>query len=149
MVSAGIPAIPGRTALDSIASIYHIDARRATGLTAAGEEGGRPWLQGPRAARGANCGEDLAQRLLQALMSVAGHQLHTLQSTPHQAAQEVEATGNTGSSAPQDAFDWWMNSTILRNNLLNTTYTEFAIGYIYREDSNYRGYFVAVFALPD
>ena len=42
-----------------------------------------------------------------------------------------------------------MNSTLLRNNLLNTTYTQFAIGYIYWEDSNYRGYFVAVFALPD
>jgi len=42
-----------------------------------------------------------------------------------------------------------MNSTLLRSNLLNTTYTEFAIGCVYWEDSDYGGYFVAVFALPD
>jgi uncharacterized protein YkwD len=65
-----------------------------------------------------------------------------------QVTENFYATGNTGPSAPQNAFDWWMNSTIHRNNLLSIVYTEIGIGYIYGPDSDYGGYFVAVFALP-
>jgi len=57
------------------------------------------------------------------------------------------ATGNTV-DGPEVAFNWWMNSTPHRNNLLHSMYTEFAIGYVYSPDSDYGGYFVAVFARP-
>jgi uncharacterized protein YkwD len=56
-------------------------------------------------------------------------------------------TGDTTNGA-QIAFDWWMNSTLHRNNLLSPNYTQFGVGYIYDADSDYRGYFVAVFARP-
>lgn len=56
-------------------------------------------------------------------------------------------TGNT-SDGPQIAFDWWMNSTPHRDNLLSPNYTDFGVGYIYSADSDYGGYFVIVFGRP-
>ncbi len=56
-------------------------------------------------------------------------------------------TGNTKDGA-QVAFNWWMNSTPHRNNLLSPNYTQFGVGYIYDADSDYGGYFVVVFARP-
>ena len=53
-----------------------------------------------------------------------------------------------GGSGSQTAFDWWMNSTLHRNNLLSPNYTEFGVGYVYDADSDYGGYFVIVFARP-
>jgi uncharacterized protein YkwD len=52
------------------------------------------------------------------------------------------------SSGAQTAFDWWMNSTLHRNNLLSPNYTQFGVGYVYDADSDYGGYFVVVFARP-
>jgi len=70
----------------------------------------------------------------------------------------VEAQGYTwswigenyyvGGSGAQTAFDWWMNSTAHRNNLLSPNYTQFGLGYMYDADSDYGGYFVVVFAKP-
>jgi len=51
-------------------------------------------------------------------------------------------------SGAQTAFDWWMNSTLHRNNLLSPNYTQFGVGYVYDADSDYGGYFVVVFARP-
>lgn len=51
-------------------------------------------------------------------------------------------------NGPQVAFDWWMNSTPHRNNILSPNYTEFGVGYIYAPDSDHGGYFVVVFARP-
>ncbi len=48
----------------------------------------------------------------------------------------------------QTAYDWWMNSTPHRNNLLSPNYTQFGVGYVYDADSDYGGYFVVVFAKP-
>ena len=56
-------------------------------------------------------------------------------------------TGNTANGA-QAAFDWWMNSTPHRNNLLSPNYTQFGVGYVYDAESDYGGYFVVVFARP-
>ncbi len=56
-------------------------------------------------------------------------------------------TGNTQNGA-RVAFDWWMNSTPHRNNLLSPNYTQFGVGYVYDVASDYGGYFVVVFARP-
>jgi uncharacterized protein YkwD len=56
-------------------------------------------------------------------------------------------TRNT-STGPQTAFNWWMNSTPHRENILGAAYTEFGVGYIYGPDSDHGGYFVVVFARP-
>ena len=56
-------------------------------------------------------------------------------------------TSNTTNGA-QVAFDWWMNSTPHRNNLLSPNYTQFGVGYIYDAESDHGGYFVVVFARP-
>jgi uncharacterized protein YkwD len=53
-----------------------------------------------------------------------------------------------GGGSAQTAFDWWMNSTPHRNNLLSPNYTQFGVGYVYDADSDYGGYFVVVFAKP-
>ncbi len=51
-------------------------------------------------------------------------------------------------TGPQTAFNWWMNSTPHRENILGASYTEFGVGYVYGPDSDYGGYFVVVFARP-
>lgn len=60
--------------------------------------------------------------------------------------ENIMSTSNT-SSAPQVAFDWWMNSAPHRANLMSPNYTEIGIGYRYNPDTR-RGYFTAVFARP-
>lgn len=62
--------------------------------------------------------------------------------------ENIYATGNTSSSAPQQVFDWWMNSAPHRANLLSPNYVDIGIGYEYLGSSSYRGYFTAVFARP-
>ena len=62
--------------------------------------------------------------------------------------ENIYATGNTSSSGPQQAFDWWMNSAPHRANLLSPNYVDIGIGYMYRAESSYGGYFTAVFARP-
>jgi uncharacterized protein YkwD len=59
--------------------------------------------------------------------------------------ENIYVTSNTSSSAPQQVFDWWMNSTPHRANLMSPNYTEIGIGYRY---ANGRGAFTAVFARP-
>jgi uncharacterized protein YkwD len=62
--------------------------------------------------------------------------------------ENIFATSNSSSSAPQQAFDWWMNSTLHRANLLSPNYTQIGLGYVHLAGSDYGGYFVAVFARP-
>lgn len=61
--------------------------------------------------------------------------------------ENIFSTGTTSSSAPQVAFDWWMNSAPHRANLMSPNYTEIGLGYRYNPDTR-RGYFTAVFARP-
>jgi uncharacterized protein YkwD len=53
-----------------------------------------------------------------------------------------------GSGSAQTAFNWWMNSAPHTANILSPNYTQFGVGYVYDADSDYRGYFVIVFAKP-
>lgn len=62
--------------------------------------------------------------------------------------ENIFATGNTSSSAPQQAFDWWMNSAPHQANLLSPNYVDIGLGYMYSASSSYGGYFTAVFARP-
>jgi uncharacterized protein YkwD len=62
--------------------------------------------------------------------------------------ENIFATGDTSSAAPQRAFEWWMNSAPHRANLLSPNYTEIGIGVVYLSGSGYGGYFTAVFARP-
>lgn len=60
--------------------------------------------------------------------------------------ENIMSTSNT-SSAPQVAFDWWMNSAPHRANLMSPNYTEIGLGYRDNPETR-RGYFTAVFARP-
>ncbi len=49
---------------------------------------------------------------------------------------------------PQGAFDWWMNSQVHRENILNPTVTEIGVAYAFNANSTYGGYYTVVFARP-
>ena len=53
-----------------------------------------------------------------------------------------------GNVTPQDAFDWWMNSTDHRNNILYPNVGQIGVGYVFNLDSVYGGYFTMVVARP-
>jgi hypothetical protein len=48
----------------------------------------------------------------------------------------------------QEAFDWWMNSQVHRDNILSPKITQIGIGYAYYSKSNYGGYYTLDFAHP-
>lgn len=48
----------------------------------------------------------------------------------------------------QGAFDWWMNSTVHRNNILSTKVTQIGIGFALVAGSPYGGYYTLNFARP-
>ena len=60
------------------------------------------------------------------------------------AAENIAA----GYSSPQAAFNGWMNSQSHRDNMLNPTYTEVGIGYIYVASSQFGHYWTANFGTP-
>ena len=62
--------------------------------------------------------------------------------------ENIFATGDTSSSAPQLALSFWMASPPNQANVLHDEYTEIGIGYIYEPSSPFGGYFTAVFAHP-
>jgi uncharacterized protein YkwD len=49
---------------------------------------------------------------------------------------------------PQGAVNWWMNSQIHRDNILNPNVSEIGIGYAYSPTSQFGGYYTLVFAKP-
>jgi uncharacterized protein YkwD len=49
---------------------------------------------------------------------------------------------------PQGAFDWWMNSQVHRENILNPLSTQVGMGYVYLPESQYGGYFTLILARP-
>jgi uncharacterized protein YkwD len=53
-----------------------------------------------------------------------------------------------GSGYPQTAFDWWMNDTTHRNEILNPYITDMGIGYAYNNQTAYGSYFTVDFASP-
>lgn len=58
-------------------------------------------------------------------------------------------TGNPqyGGTA-QGAINWWMNSQIHRDNILNPDVTQIGIAYAYTDTSDYGGYYTVDFATP-
>jgi uncharacterized protein YkwD len=53
-----------------------------------------------------------------------------------------------GSGYPQTAFDWWMNDQIHRNAILNPNTVEMGVGYAYKADTAYGGYYTVDFGSP-
>ncbi len=49
---------------------------------------------------------------------------------------------------PQGAFDWWMNSKVHRENILNPNISEIGVAYFYNSVSTYGGYYTMVLARP-
>jgi uncharacterized protein YkwD len=49
---------------------------------------------------------------------------------------------------PEGAFNWWMNSQVHRDNILNPDVSEIGIGYAYNPNSSYGGYYTVNFARP-
>ncbi len=49
---------------------------------------------------------------------------------------------------PDGAFEWWMNSQVHRNNILDPNVSEIGVGYIFTENSSYGGYYTINFAQP-
>jgi uncharacterized protein YkwD len=67
---------------------------------------------------------------------------------PSYAAENIYAGATQYGADAQGAFDWWMNSPVHRNNLLNSRPTEAGIGFVSVMNSDYGGYFTMVFAKP-
>ncbi len=53
-----------------------------------------------------------------------------------------------GYATPEETVAQWMESPGHRANILNEDYTELGVGYFYREDSEYRHYWVQLFRRP-
>ena len=71
------------------------------------------------------------------------------QSYAYSKAFENVYVGNPAfGGTPQTAMNWWMNSTIHRDNVLNPDVTEVGIGYAYTDTSDYGGYYTVDFATP-
>ncbi len=49
---------------------------------------------------------------------------------------------------PQGAYDWWMNSQVHRDNILDPKMTHIGVGYIFNASSDYGGYYTLNFARP-
>ena len=49
---------------------------------------------------------------------------------------------------PAGAMDWWMNSQVHRDNILDADVTEIGVGYVFYSGSSYGGYYTLVFARP-
>lgn len=56
--------------------------------------------------------------------------------------------GSGSYGSPSSAFQGWMNSPGHRANILSSTFTQIGVGYVYFADSQYRNYYVTVFATP-
>lgn len=56
--------------------------------------------------------------------------------------------GSGSYGSPSSAFEGWMDSPGHRANILSTNFTQIGVGYVYFADSQYRNYYVTVFATP-
>jgi len=60
----------------------------------------------------------------------------------------VEDLYASPSATPQSAFDWWMQNSAYKADLLNPGTTVFGVAYVASESSMLGGYFVVVSAKP-
>lgn len=56
--------------------------------------------------------------------------------------------GSGSYGSPSSAFQGWMDSPGHRANILSSSFTQIGVGYVYFADSQYRNYYVTVFASP-
>jgi uncharacterized protein YkwD len=64
------------------------------------------------------------------------------------ASENIYVGNPSFGGTPQGAFDWWMNSQIHRDNILDSSFTKIGIGYVYSASSTYGGYYTLVFSRP-
>jgi uncharacterized protein YkwD len=64
------------------------------------------------------------------------------------AFENVYAGNPTYGGTAQGAMNWWMNSQIHRDNILNPDVSEIGIAYAYTDTSDYGGYYTVDFAAP-
>jgi uncharacterized protein YkwD len=64
------------------------------------------------------------------------------------ASENIYAGNPQFGGTAQGAFNWWMNSQVHRDNILNPKSTQIGIGYIYYDGSTYKGYYTLNFMWP-
>jgi uncharacterized protein YkwD len=64
------------------------------------------------------------------------------------ARENVYAGTPAFGGTPDGAMDWWLNSQVHRNNILNATVSEIGVGYVFRASAQFGGYYTTVFARP-
>ena len=64
------------------------------------------------------------------------------------ASENIYVGNPSFGGTPQGAFDWWMNSQIHRDNILDSSFTKIGVGYVYSTPSTYGGYYTLVFSRP-
>jgi uncharacterized protein YkwD len=64
------------------------------------------------------------------------------------ARENVYAGPPAFGGTPDGAMDWWLNSQVHRNNILNATVSEIGVGYVFRASAQFGGYYTTVFARP-
>ena len=64
------------------------------------------------------------------------------------ASENIYVGNPSFGGTPQGAFDWWMNSQIHRDNILDPSFTKIGVGYVYHTLSAYGGYYTLVFSRP-
>jgi uncharacterized protein YkwD len=62
--------------------------------------------------------------------------------------EELYALSPANGGNPLAAFNWWMNNTQKRSEILNSNVTELGIAYVSSEESLFGGYFVLILAKP-
>jgi uncharacterized protein YkwD len=73
----------------------------------------------------------------------------TAQGYSYSYATENIYVGNPAfGGTPAGAFEWWMNSEVHRNNILDPNVTQIGVGYVFLSASTYGGYYTLVFASP-
>jgi uncharacterized protein YkwD len=65
---------------------------------------------------------------------------------PASARENIYVGDPAFGGTPQGTLNWWMNSQIHRDNLLDPNATDIGLGYVYLSSSPYGGYYTAVLA---
>jgi uncharacterized protein YkwD len=67
----------------------------------------------------------------------------------YNSSRENIYVGNPAFGGTADgAFDWWWNSQIHHDNMLNPDVSQIGVAYVYNPTSEYGGYYTTVFARP-
>jgi uncharacterized protein YkwD len=77
--------------------------------------------------------------------------LHRAKIVDFAKATELLYVGRGGENSPESAFEAWLNGPSSYEQLTHPAYNRIGIGYVYKEDSSYGGYFTIILlsVLPD